>query len=90
MNVGEESREVAAFAVLLKQLRSQGLSQLILHAGGGSFKSQMKKADKSGAHYAAIFGEDEAATEEISLKPLLKAGEQTRCQLNEVFKQIKG
>ena len=87
VNVGEEA-EKKAFAVA-ETLRATGLS-VVLHAGGGSFKSQMKKADKSGAHYAAIFGEDEAATEEISLKPLLKAGEQTRCQLNEVFKQIKG
>jgi len=61
---------------------------VVLHAGGGSFKSQMKKADRSGARYAAILGDDEAATGEISMKPLLAAGEQIRCKLNDVLQQI--
>jgi len=69
-------------------LRGAGL-QVILHAGGGSFKSQMKKADRSGARFAAILGDDEALANEISLKPLLQAGEQRRCKLSEVTKQIK-
>ena len=42
VNVGEKA-EAAAFGIA-EQLRSQGL-RVILHAGGGSFKSQMKKAD---------------------------------------------
>ena len=41
-------------------LRSAGHS-VVLHAGGGSFKSQMKKADKLGARFVAIRGEDERA-----------------------------
>ncbi|MDG2293972.1 MAG: histidine--tRNA ligase, partial [Methylophilaceae bacterium] len=44
-------------------------------------KSQMKKADRSGARYAAILGDDEVALGEISLKPLLEQGEQQRCLL---------
>lgn len=85
VNVGELA-EKQAFAVS-ETLRSVGLS-VVLHAGGGSFKSQMKKADRSGARYAAILGDDEVATGEISLKPLLQAGEQKRCKLNEVDKII--
>ena len=38
--------------------------------GGGSFKSQFKKADKSGAEYAIILGEDEISRGEVGLKPL--------------------
>ena len=38
--------------------------------GGGSFKSQMKKADASGARYALIVGDDEAAAEQVTLKAL--------------------
>ena len=53
------------------------------------FKSQMKKADRSGAKYAAILGDDEAAANEISLKPLLQAGDQQRCNINQVFDLIK-
>ena len=41
-----------------------------LHCGGGSFKSQMKKADASGAALAAIVGDDEAKADSVSLKPL--------------------
>ncbi len=85
VNVGElaEKRAFAASEIL----RNAGLS-VVLHAGGGSFKSQMKKADRSGARFAAILGDDEALAGEISLKPLLQAGEQKRCKLNEIGKII--
>jgi len=43
---------------------------------GGSFKSQMKKADGSGARYAAIIGEQEVASKSVTLKPLRGGGEQ--------------
>ena len=51
---------------------------MVLHGGGGSFKSQMKKADASGAWAALIVGEDEAKAREVSVKALRKAGEQQR------------
>ena len=50
-------------------LRDQGIG-VLLHCGGGSFKSQMKKADGSGATFAVIIGDDEAATGEVQLKAL--------------------
>ncbi|MFT6393813.1 MAG: histidyl-tRNA synthetase [Methylophilaceae bacterium] len=86
VNVGEQA-EAKAFSVA-EALRSDGLS-VVLHAGGGSFKSQMKKADRSGARYAAILGDDEVTAGEVSLKPLLAAGEQQRCGLSEVINRIK-
>ncbi len=46
------------------------------HCGGGSFKSQFKKADRSGAHYALVLGEDEVARREAGLKPLRERSEQ--------------
>jgi histidyl-tRNA synthetase len=67
VNVGELA-EKAAFA-LAEKLRQAGL-QVVLHAGGGSFKSQMKKADRSQARYAIILGEDEVNTQQVSLKPM--------------------
>jgi len=63
-------------------LREQGL-HAILHCGGGSFKSQMKKADASGARFAVIIGDDEAAAEEVTLKPLREMGEQARISVAE-------
>ncbi|HTM63976.1 MAG TPA: histidine--tRNA ligase [Gammaproteobacteria bacterium] len=44
--------------------------RLLLHCGGGSIKSQFKKADKSGAMYAIIIGEHEMKTHSVSLKSL--------------------
>ncbi|HEB86547.1 MAG TPA: histidine--tRNA ligase [Gammaproteobacteria bacterium] len=44
--------------------------RLLLNAGGGSMKSQMKKADRSGARFALILAEDELARNEITIKDL--------------------
>ena len=46
------------------------------HLGGGSFKSQFKRADRSGALYALVYGESEQASESVTLKPLRSQGEQ--------------
>jgi len=56
-------------------LRDAGCN-IVVNAGGGSFKSQMKKADASGARYALLIGADEAAAEAVSVKPLRESGEQ--------------
>lgn len=71
-----EPAELAALA-LAEQLRDQ-LPQLrvLVNNGGGSFKSQFKKADKSGAAYALILGESELAARQIGCKPLRHDGEQ--------------
>ena len=61
-------------------LRSAGLAA-VLHCGGGSFKSQMKKADASRARYAVIVGDDEAAAQQVTLKPLRDTTEQTRVEV---------
>ena len=67
----------AMASVLAEQLRDAGL-RVALHCGGGSFKSQMKKADGSGAHFALIIGDDEAQTGLAMLKPLRGDGEQQK------------
>jgi len=58
-----------------ESLRVQGLS-VQMHSGGGSVKSQMKKADASGAQVGALLGEDERAAGQVTLKPLRGQGEQ--------------
>jgi histidyl-tRNA synthetase len=55
--------------------------RLLSHCGGGSFKSQFKKADKSSARYALVLGGDELARGEVGLKPLREAGEQQQVKL---------
>jgi len=56
-------------------LRGDGHA-VVVHAGGGSFKSQMKKADASGARFALLIGDDEAAADTVAVKPLRMEGEQ--------------
>ena len=55
---GEEASRLA-FRVA-EGLRDQGIN-VLQHCGGGSFKSQMKKADGSGAAFAVIIGDDESS-----------------------------
>ena len=50
--------------------------RLAVNAGGGNFKNQFKKADKSGALFALILGDDELEKQQIGLKPLRGQGEQ--------------
>ena len=49
---------------------------IAVNSGGGSFKSQFKKADKSGARFALILGDDELDAREAGLKPLRTQDEQ--------------
>jgi histidyl-tRNA synthetase len=58
---------------VLEALRAAGVA-VVQHAGGGSMKSQFKKADASGARHALIFGPDELARGEVAVKPLRDAG----------------
>ena len=44
--------------------------KLVVNAGGGSFKSQLKRADRSGAQYALILGESEVESATVQVKPL--------------------
>ncbi len=70
--------------VLAEQLRTALPSlRLQVSAGGGSFKAQMKRADKSGARYVLILGENELGNGQISLKSLRDAQmEQTTLSLD--------
>ena len=58
--------------------------RLQLNCGGGSFKSQMKKADKSGARFALILGDDEAAESRVQIKDLQGNHEQQSVSWAEV------
>lgn len=61
--------------VATERLRdSLGDLHIVQHTGGGSFKSQMKKADRSGARLALIWGEDEVARGTVSIKALREGG----------------
>jgi histidyl-tRNA synthetase len=74
---------------LAEELRAQKY-RVLLHAGGGSFKSQMKKADASGASLALIIGEDELAAGEVSMKYLRQDKEQVRLKRERLIEAIAG
>ncbi len=59
--------------VAIEALRAEGVA-VQMHAGGGNFKSQFKKADASGARHALVFGGDELARGMVAVKPLRDAG----------------
>jgi histidyl-tRNA synthetase len=82
-----EGAERAAVAAA-EALRDGGLS-VVLHCGGGSFKTQLRRADASGAAYAVIIGEEEARAGEVSVKPLREAAPQVRVRLEEALALIR-
>jgi len=61
--------------LLSERLRNAKIS-VITHCGGGGLKAQMKKADRSGARYALILGDDELQQETVTIKPLREQGAQ--------------
>lgn len=77
----------AAFSAA-EAARDAGLA-IVLHAGGGNFKAQLKRADGSAARYAIILGEDEVKSGRLSLKPLRGQGEQTTIDLTQAIESIK-
>jgi histidyl-tRNA synthetase len=86
---GDEAEK--AGLVLSEKLRSQlpGL-RLINNCGGGGFKAQMKRADKSQADYALILGDDELANQSVSLKPLREEGaQQVTLNYDELTERLK-
>ena len=73
----------------LQSLRSAGVS-VQMHASSagtmGSMKSQFKRADASGAHYALIFGDDELMNHRVTIKSLRDgAGTQTSQSLSDIL-----
>ncbi|MEY1662782.1 histidine--tRNA ligase [Isoalcanivorax beigongshangi] len=72
------SSDATAALLLAEQLRDALPGRRVqCHCGGGSFKSQMKKADRSGANWVLLLGEDELAAEEVTVK-CLADGQQQR------------
>lgn len=83
--VGEAAQDTGL--ILAEQLRDAvpGL-RLMTHCGGGSFKSQFKKADKSGARLALILGDEEVTQESVGVKFLREDKPQETVMQNKVAK----
>jgi len=64
--------------------------RLVTHCGGGSFKSQFKKADRSGARYALVLGDDEVQRREAGIKPLRDREEQQTVSFDDLNDRLAG
>ena len=87
ISAGEGALQTSVSAVEALRGELQG-TRIIQHMGGGSFKSQLKKADKSGASLALIWGEDEVASGSVTLKPLRDAGGERPAQRTVSLEQL--
>ncbi len=75
--------------ILSEALRDQFPSlRLVLNAGGGGLKSQLKRADNSGARYALVIGDDEAAAGTVQVKSLRGEGEAFTCPRTELAAEL--
>ena len=77
-------------AIKVAQELRQNLPKLkvMSHCGGGNFKKQMKRADKSGAQFALIIGENEVANNQVVIKPLRTNNEQQLVTRNQLVAKI--
>lgn len=85
--IGDEN--LAPAMAVAETLRSDAGIKVQLHCGGGSFKSQMKKADRSGAHLALLMGSEEREAGEVAVKPLRSAAGQIRLPIEKLAQALK-
>ena len=62
--------------------------RLSVHCGGGGMKARMRKADRSGARYALIVGDDELAAGSVVIKPL-RGGEQATAAVDHLADELR-
>ena len=82
--------EVAARALeIVERLRSaRPQLRIELNLGGGNFKAQFRRADRSGAPLALIFGTEELARGVVAMKPLREQSGQTECPVAELAARV--
>jgi histidyl-tRNA synthetase len=80
--------ETAGIA-LAERLRNElpGL-KLLINLGGGNFKTQFKRADKSGADYALVLGDEEIKRGVAAIKPLRAESAQEECAIDGLSERI--
>ena len=83
-----EHTEIAGFK-LAEQLRDAwpGVA-LQINLGGGSFKTQFKRADKSGAQFALVLGDDEVTRGVVAVKALRQELAQEECPMSQISERL--
>jgi histidyl-tRNA synthetase len=78
--VNRGAQAEASAIVLARQLRAAGVA-VELDASGAAFGKQFKRADRSGAAWVVVIGDEEAEARSLRLKPLLDEGEEQTLSL---------
>lgn len=82
--------EIANALQLAEKIRvAEPMLSVVVNCGGGSFKSQFKKADRSGAHFALVLGEDEVARGTVTLKYLREVRDQETWTVSELLNRLR-
>ncbi len=87
--VGNETVQQQGFALAESLRTALPELRLITNCGGGSFKVQFKRADKSAAKFALILGEDELNKQQVAIKNLRKKQEQKLLSISELADNLK-
>lgn len=76
----------------LSEVLRDGLPSLhlVLNAGGGKLKSQLSRADRSGARFALVLGDDETGRREVQVKSLRTDAPSITCSWSELSERLKG
>lgn len=89
--VASGARAERAALTLAEQLRTALPGRgVLVNLGGGNFKAQFRRADRSGAHLALILGDEELDRGVVAVKPLRREGGQTDCPLAQLPEHIAG
>ena len=86
--IAHSGEGAAPYAMRTAELLRDGGLAVTLDCSGAGFKSQMKKADASGARYAVIIGAEEVVAHQVSVKHLRETAAQTRCTVAEAAHMI--
>ena len=85
--VGEGAQQPGC--LMAEQLRDAWPQlKLQINLGGGNFKAQFKRADKSGAEFALVLGEDEVARGVVAVKALRREASQEECPLEKINERL--
>lgn len=84
---GERS-ELAGFALAERLRAAWPQLRLQVNLGGGGFKAQFKRADRSGARVALVLGEDELARGVVAVKSLREERAQEDCALDALSERL--
>ena len=87
VTAGEQAQRMGLGIAEELRARAPG-ARLSMDCAGGSLKSQLRRADRSGARLALVLGDEELATGRISVKPLRENSPQSMLSMDETVSAL--